>query len=702
MERISRVRALLLLAAFGLILLFYSGKLFSEQLIKHNGSTSNAKTYTTYTTVKGTRGDLLDRNGNVLVGNRASYNLVFNHYVIKGVEGRNEYLRTLVNRVEELDLTYAEHFPISRTRPFEYTLEEYSRAWQGYFQKYMMDRDLDSDMTAPMLIEVLREHYEIPAEWSPEDARAVIGLLYEFDLRGIVGVGVANYVFIEDASDTALAEIVELGIPGLRVEPSTVREYHTTYAAHILGYVGAMDAEQWETYKKIVDKNGNKLYNMDASIGQSGLEKAFEEYLHGIDGTRVDVTAAEDGTIISQTYLEGKEPQGGNHVELTIDLPTQIATEDALAELADWLRDPILNPSGDGDDVEGLAAVVMEVKTGDILAMASYPTYDLSTFREVYAELLEAEGAPLMNRAIQGIYPPGSTYKMSTLISAMENGLLAPGETIYTKGKFTKYESSGFAPTCLAWTSSLRQHGVIDATVAIQKSCNYFFYELADRMDIDMMDKTAKALGLGEKTGVELDEKTGYRANRETKKELFKGSDAHFTVGDRVNAGIGQSENRFTPLQLCVYTCTLANKGVRYKATFLNRVVSDDYSELMVENTPEIVSTLDISDVTYETYMTGMKMVANVSGGTGYSKLKDCVVEVAAKTGTAEHGLGSKYSSHGAIICFAPADDPQIAVAIYGEKAAHGSTLGMAAASIINSYFSGDESTVTSAENQLS
>ncbi|MBR5020694.1 MAG: hypothetical protein IKY17_03610 [Oscillospiraceae bacterium] len=702
MERISRVRALLLLAAFGLILLFYSGKLFSEQLIKHNGSTSNAKTYTTYTTVKGTRGDLLDRNGNVLVGNRASYNLVFNHYVIKGVEGRNEYLRTLVNRVEELDLTYAEHFPISRTRPFEYTLEEYSRAWQGYFQKYMMDRDLDSDMTAPMLIEVLREHYEIPAEWSPEDARAVIGLLYEFDLRGIVGVGVANYVFIEDASDTALAEIVELGIPGLRVEPSTVREYHTTYAAHILGYVGAMDAEQWETYKKIVDKNGNKLYNMDASIGQSGLEKAFEEYLHGIDGTRVDVTAAEDGTIISQTYLEGKEPQGGNHVELTIDLPTQIATEDALAELADWLRDPILNPSGDGDDVEGLAAVVMEVKTGDILAMASYPTYDLSTFREVYAELLEAEGAPLMNRAIQGIYPPGSTYKMSTLISAMENGKLAPGETIYTKGKFTKYESSGFAPTCLAWTSSLRQHGVIDATVAIQKSCNYFFYELADRMDIDMMDKTAKALGLGEKTGVELDEKTGYRANRETKKELFKGSDAHFTVGDRVNAGIGQSENRFTPLQLCVYTCTLANKGVRYKATFLNRVVSDDYSELMVENTPEIVSTLDISDVTYETYMTGMKMVANVSGGTGYSKLKDCVVEVAAKTGTAEHGLGSKYSSHGAIICFAPADDPQIAVAIYGEKAAHGSTLGMAAASIINSYFSGDESTVTSAENQLS
>ena len=692
MERISRVRAFILLAFFGLILLFYSGKLFSVQLVENKGDTNNAKTYTSYTTVKAARGDILDRNGNVLVGNRASYNLVFNHYVIKGTEGRNEYLLTLLERAEELDLEYVDHFPISKTRPFEYTLEEYSSAWQGYFQKYLTGRDLDSDMTAPMLIEVLSKRYDLPLEWTQEEARAVIGLLYEFDLRSLEGVGVANYIFIEDVADSDLAELVELGIPGMMVEPSTVREYHTSYAAHILGYVGAMDATQWEYYKDI---DG---YNMDAVIGQSGLEKAFEEYLHGVDGIRVDKVAA-DGTIISQKYLKGKEPRGGNHVESTIDKETQIVTEDALSDLADWLRDPIQNPSGDGDDVEGLAAVVMEVKTGDILAMASYPTYDLSTFRENYAELLETEGDPLINRAIQGIYPPGSTYKMSTLISAMENGKLAPNDTIHTRGKFTKYESTGFAPTCLAWPDS---HGTIDATVAIQKSCNYFFYELADRMSINMMDETAKAFGLGEKTGVELDEKVGYRSNPDTKKELFKGSDAYFTVGDRVNTGIGQAENRFTPMQLCVYACTLANRGVRYKATLLNRVVSDDYSELIVDNTPEIVSTFEISDTTYETYMTGMKMVANVSGGTGYSKLKDCVVEVAAKTGTAEHGLGRKYSSHGAIICFAPADDPQIAVAIYGEKAAHGSTLGLAAATIINAYFSGDESTVTSAENQLS
>ena len=681
---------MILLALFGFVLVFYTGKLFSAQIIETKGNTNNAKTFTTYTTVKGTRGEILDRNGNVLVGNRASYNLVFNHYVINSVEGRNERLRTLINRVEELGLTYTEHFPITESRPFEYTLEEYSSTWQGYFQKYLSNRDIDSDMTAPMLMEVLRESYKIPVEWTQEEARKVIGLLYEFDLRGVAGL--ANYVFIEDVSDSDLAELVELDVPGLMVEASTVREYYTTYGAHILGYVGAMNAEQWQIYKEVGG------YNMDAVVGQDGLEEAFEEYLHGIDGVRIDVVAA-DGTIISQQYVEGKEPRGGDHVELTVDWPTQMVTEDALADLADWLRDPAKNPSRDGADVEGMAAVVMEVKTGDILAMASYPTYDLATFRQNYAALLDTEGSPLINRALQGMYPPGSTYKMSTLISAMENGIINSNSTIATRGKFTKYQSSGFAPTCLAWPGS---HGTIEATVALQKSCNYFFFELADRMTIEMMDETAKALGLGESTGVELYEKTGYRANPETKKLLNSGTNQYFGSGDRVNTGIGQSENRFTPIQLCVYASTLANRGVRYRATFLNRVVSSDYSTLEVEGTPEIVSTFDISDETVETYKTGMWKAANVSGGTGYRYLKDCVVEVAAKTGTAEHGLGRKYSSHGAIICFAPADDPQIAVAIYGEKAAHGSTMARAAATIINSYFSDDAGSVTSAENKLS
>ncbi|MBQ8237786.1 MAG: hypothetical protein IJZ39_13665 [Oscillospiraceae bacterium] len=688
MERISRLRAAFLLGIFGLILVLFSAKLFSLQIIETGGNTSNITTYTSLTTVKAARGDILDRNGNVLVGNRASYNLVFNHYVIKGHDDRNQALYDLVKKCDELGLSYADHFPLTETRPFEYTLADYSSAWQGYFQSYLTDRELDSDMTAPLLMEQLREEYNIPAEWTMDEARAVIGLLYEFDLRGVAAL--ANYVFIEDISDENLSEILELNVPGLMVESSTVREYHTTYAAHILGFVGAVSPEQWEYYKTV---DG---YNMDAVVGQSGFEQAFEEYLHGVDGTRVDVVDT-NGNIISQEYREGKEPKAGSNVETTIDINVQMVAEDALADL---IRE-FIAADGDAAGVEGAAVVVMEVKTGDVLACASYPTYDLSTFRENYNEIAEQDFKPFYNRALQGIYPPGSTYKMCTLVAAMENGALAPGETIYTKGQFTKY-APGFAPGCLIWNQSRQIHGTIDATVALQESCNYFFFELADRMDIEELDSTAAALGLGEPTGIELTEKIGWRANKETKKARYTGSEATWNPGDKINAGIGQAQNEFTPLQLCVYTSTLANKGVRYRATFLNRVVSSDYSEMEVENVPEILSTMEMSDETYQTVVDGMIKVSQPDG-TGYTSLRGSNVTVAAKTGTAEHGLGSQYSSHASFVCFAPAEEPEIAIAIYAEKGAHGSSLGVVAKEIINSYFSDEaESAVTSSENKLS
>ena len=376
MERISRLRAAFLLGIFTLILTLFGVKLFSLQIIETGGNTNNITTYTSYTTVKASRGDLLDRNGNVLVGNRASYNLVFNHFVIKGHANRNQSLYNLVKKCGELGLAYTDHFPLSQSRPFEYTLEDYSSAWQGYFQSYLTDRDLDSDMTAPLLMEQLREEYKIPDEWTMDEARAVIGLLYEFDLRGVAPL--ANYVFIEDISDEHLSEILELNVPGLMVESSTVREYHTKYAAHILGFVGAMDAEQWKYYKEVGG------YNMDAVIGQSGFEQAFEEYLHGVDGTRMDKVAT-DGTIISQEYLEGKEPKAGSNVETTIDINVQMVAEDALADL---IRE-FIAADGDAAGVEGAAVVVMEVKTGDVLVLASCPTFDLSTMKDSFDEIAE-------------------------------------------------------------------------------------------------------------------------------------------------------------------------------------------------------------------------------------------------------------------------------------------------------------------------
>ena len=459
------------------------------------------------------------------------------------------------------------------------------------------------------------------------------------------------------------------------VESSTVREYHTRYAAHILGTMGAMDADDWAYYSE-------KGYAMDAVIGQSGFEAAFEEYLHGTDGTRVDVVD-KNGTIISQNYKKGYEPKAGNNVETTLDLNIQIIAEDALADVINWLKNPETNEEEAGRDVEGAAVVVMEVKTGEILACASYPTYNPITYNEDYNMILEQDFDPLFNRAFHAAYPPGSAYKPVTLIAAMTTGKYEAEEVIKDEGVFTKYE--GFSPKCLVYTNYRITHGEIDAIKALEVSCNYFFYELGDRITAQALDNTAKAMGLGEPTGIELDEYLGSRANEETKKKLYTGINAGFYTGNRILASIGQDENRFTPMQLAVYASTLANKGNRMKATFLSRVVSADYRSLVFENQPKLVSTLEISQEIFDTYVAGMKAVVSGSQGTARNTMSGLKVDVAAKTGTAQTGMLG--SDHGSFICFAPADDPEIAIVVYGEKAAHGATLGQVAKSIIEAYF---------------
>ena len=735
MERVSRIRATILLLLFCLVLVLYAGKLFRLQIIETDGNNDNTTTYTTLTTVRASRGDILDRNGQVLVGNRASYDLVFNHYVIKSYKETNEALYNLIKKCDELGVSYSDHFPVTTEEPFEYTLQSYAASWQNHFQSFMVDRELDSDMTAPLLMEELRTRYKIPADWTSEEARAIIGLRYEFDLRGVSNL--PNYIFIEDVSDEHLSAILELNTPGLMVESSTVREYHTKYAAHILGYVGGMDAADWEKYK-------SEGYSMDAYIGQSGFEEAFEDYLHGIDGTRVDVVS-RDGTIISQYYankydeetgeLIGKmEPRAGNNVETTIDLDLQIATEDALERVMKEISNPEINTKeGDkqGHDAEGAAAIVMDVKTGDILACASYPSYNLATMNQDWAEIEADPNKPFFNRAFGATYAPGSTFKMVTLTAAMNNKnsdgelLFKPDETIVAKGVWNEW--AGFAPTCMIWSPQTPYtHGELTAPNALKVSCNYFFYELASRMTIDMLDDTSKAFGLGEPTGIELLEKVGWRANEESKRKSYTTAvNQQWSAGDRVLAGIGQSENRFTPLQLCVYASTIANKGTRMKATFLNRVVSSDYRTLILDNEPSVVSTMEnVSWLTWEYIFEGMRKVVAENNGTaddflgGFNDANNPNIDwpqdgkrwsmanevvVYAKTGTSEHASGG--SDHGAFICFARRKDvaePEVAVAVFGEKAAHGNWLAPVAEDILETYFEQvSASDVYTLENQV-
>lgn len=731
MERVSRFRAAMLLLLFAFVLTLFAGKLFRLQIIDTNGNTDNQQTYTTITTVRAARGDILDRNGNVLVGNRASYDLVFNHYVINSYSERNEALYRLVQKCKELGITYSDHLPVTRERPFEYTLTEFASSWQNNFQLYMVDCGLDSDITAPLLIEKMRSQYKIPETWSDSDARAVVGFLYEFSLRGITNL--PTYTFLEDVSDDNLSALLELNTPGLVVESSTVREYHTKYAAHILGYLGAMNPSQWEKFK-------DQDYSMDALVGQAGFEQAFEGYLHGIDGTRADVVNRNGATVESFYVLDKetgkrKEPIAGNNVETTIDIRLQQACEDALAETMKNITDPSINTAeGDkqGLDAEGAAVVMIECKTGNILACASYPTYNLATMLDDWQAINSDPLKPLFNRAFGAAYPPGSTFKLCTLITAMENystkrgtWCLVPGEEIKDTGFYDNPELSGFHPECLIYTEHGYTHGTIDAATAIQVSCNVFFYELGWRTTEQMMEQTMIALGLGEPTGIELTEELGHRNTSARKREVYgTGIDGNFSAGDRVLGAIGQGENRFTPLQLAVYASTLANKGTRMKATFLSRVVSSDYRTLVFQNEPQVVSQLQMQSTTIDTYWDGMRRVITGGGAHGngtanryFGGLRDNLKEtgeepwplrnevtVYAKTGTAEHASGG--SAHGACIVFSHRKgetEPDIAVAVFGEKTAHGSSMVPVAEKAVEAYYELQDAAETSSfENQIS
>jgi len=661
-----RVGVLILLIAvmagiFGVRL--YDVQVTQASQVDHTPSGS----HTYRTRVTAARGEILDRNGKVLIGNRASYNLTLIYAIVFSAENPNENLRKLTNLCNELGLEMTDHFPVTMEKPYTYTTDEYSSTWNSYFKTFLDERGWDSDISAPQLIRRLKDTYHLPADWTEEETRRVISIRYELDLRRWTSL--PTYVLLNDVDSVSLAAITELNIPGVNVETSTVRQYNTTYAAHILGRIGLMNAEEYEIYKE-------KDYAMDAYVGKEGLEKAFEDDLHGTDGLRV-TTISADGTVLEEYYKT--VPQAGKNIELTIDIDLQKVSEDAL-------KAHILSLREDDGDAEGGAVVVQEVKTGQILACASYPTFDPAAYSQKYNELLETDFAPLYNRALQAAYPPGSTYKMVTTIASIDSGTIGRWVEIEDKGIYRRFEDVGYTPRCMLYTTAGATHGYVNAMEALAVSCNYYFYEVGYQTGITKIDEVAKALGLGEATGVELDESVGRRANAETKKLLYsKGYDGWYDA-DTVAAAIGQSENRFTPMQLACYTSALANHGTRYKATFLQRVLSSDYSELLYESTPVVASQLNISDEAYAAYTEGMRLSVTWANGTSHYYLGDYDVAVCAKTGTAEHGGNG--SDNAAYVLYAPADDPQIAIAVYVEKGTPGSRLAKVARAILDAYFS--------------
>ena len=632
--------------------------------------------------VPAARGGIMDRYGRVLVTNKTCSNLTVNVqellYDRTGAEA-NEIILEACRLLEEYGDTHTDELPITKQSPFEYTAmtdiqRERLNAW-------LEQNGLEQTATAVEVMAKMRSRYGIDNSYTSEETRTIAGVRYEINVRYLVHT--SDYVFAEDVSMELVAVLMERDIPGFNVETSYVREYETEYASHVLGYTGMMNEREYEKYSK-------SGYKLNAQVGKAGAEYAFEKYLHGADGT-ARLTSTADGVVTSTVYTEQPEP--GNNIYLTVDIVLQEAAENELNtfitaenEKRQQKNDELDRYGGDKDDykqlITGGAIAAVDVKTGEPLALASWPSYDASTLLENYGEVLAADNQPLYNRALMGTYAPGSTFKPCVAIAALNEGKIDVTTTIECLGIFDKYADAGYTPKC--WIYGQGLHGVLNVSEAITHSCNYFFYTIADYLQISLMEKYAKMFGLGEPTGIELDEDIGVMASDEYMQEK-EGRDMY--AGDTLQAGIGQSDSLFNPLQLAEYCAALANNGTRYSASILKSVRSYDFSKTLYERKAEVLSTVKTEQSYYDAIHEGMYGVTHdASAGTVYENFIDAPYSVAGKTGTAQ--TGSVNTNNGVFICYAPYDDPQIAVAVVIEKGVSGSGVAKVARAVLDYYFS--------------
>jgi len=359
-------------------------------------------------------------------------------------------------------------------------------------------------------------------------------------------------------------------------------------------------------------------------------------------------------------------------------------------------------------EITGASCVVVDVKSGEPLAIASWPTYDPSNVIEKYSELMEAENTPLFNRALLGAYAPGSAFKPCTAISALAYNIINTEKKVKCEGVFTKYAADGYAPECWIWTAVANEHythGELNISEALLHSCNYFFYTVGNDLGVTNLGKVAHKFGLGEYTGIELVETKGNMSN-EANHADYTGSE--WRIGDTLQAAIGQSDSIFTPLQLAEYCAAVANSGVRHSASILKYVRSYDYSELLYERAPEVLSDVNdlfengIADYNWAAVQEGMKLVANSPLNDGVSKYfmdYPNSKRVAAKTGTAQKG--ENIVNDAIFICYAPFDDPQVAIAFVVERGKAGANCAFMARQVLDAYWNLHSYTDTS-ESEMS
>ncbi|MDD4715995.1 MAG: penicillin-binding transpeptidase domain-containing protein [Oscillospiraceae bacterium] len=621
-------------------------------------------------TVDSSRGEITDRYGRVLVTNSLCYNVTLDQLSMGGYQDQNKQILSLVNLCANKGVAYTDELPLSQEAPYDSVLSGETASQQKIFTSYLADRKINANGSGTALLSVLRTEYGIDPGYSDGDARKIAGIRYELDLRTRNIVNTA-YVFAGNVNIDFITVLKETGYSGVRIETSTIRKYTTPYAAQLLGWVGQMNQDEWNAYK-------SKGYSMNALIGKDGVEKAFESYLHGSGGIRI-VDSNTSGKVVDETYAVKPEP--GDNVTLTLDLGLQESLETALDN---YMKQKNKN--------HGAGAVIIDVHSGGVLAMASYPTYDLSTFSSNYSKLANQSPSPLFNRVTQGVYPPGSTFKMVTAVGGLQEGIITPSTRVLDTGRYAYYKD--YQPMCWLYREYHRTHGWVNVSKALEVSCNVFFYDVGRRLTIQLLDKYASEFGLGQHTGIELPESVGALAGPENSKKI--GQD--WNEGTVLSAAIGQSDNSFTPLQLANYVATLVNGGTRYSVHVLQSVKSYDYSSIVYQHQNKVLNSIQISPQNLSAVKEGMLAVTQT--GTAAAMFKGFPIKVGAKTGSAQ--VGENSDSNAVFVCFAPYDDPQIAMAFVAEKGGAGYELAQVARNVLDYYFgTPDTSSQIETENSL-
>ncbi len=655
-------------------------------------------TYERREPISAVRGEIYDRNGKKLVGNTYAYDFVLDYDAMAATQLlRNHDILKILNALDTLGVTRNDSgsFPFDGVYPnYTYSAEARNTDSTVYYRllKRIAVNELETDSEKPknqLTVSYLAEFYTANPDAFPTESELLEFYLPRYSmvdengsprfsdaeidklLRVRYDMEVADfsiynrYVVCEEASLSFITYIEEMSIPGAAFEIRTGREYlYPGYASHILGQLGSIPAESWEAYKALG-------YDMNDSVGLSGCEQAFENYLRGEDGVRV-VVEDSDGNIIDSRVE--KEPVAGKDVYLTIDIDLQIAAEKGLAANVDLIG-----------DAQAGALSAIDPKTGEVLVLASYPSYDLSTYNENYNDLLKDKANPLYNRVLNGVYTPGSTFKVGMVAAGITSGVLSSSTTLRCDGIYTYY--SDYQPKCWYYPNI---HGNVNAAYSLQVSCNCYFYELGRIMGIETMNKFCKAYGLGESTGIELPEKTGILAGPQYREDNGL---LGWTAGNTIAAAIGQSDNSFTPLQIANYIATVTGDGTRYSLHLLKEV--REYGEggaVVFKTESEVVSHIDLSPDAIYAARQGMKqMTQNDTAVSQY--MADLPVTVGGKTGTAQRGADK--NDNRLFVCTAPYNDPDIVISVVIEPTDempkdnyHGSSYACVAASyVLREYY---------------